>query len=744
MELMRSTIVAATFAVFLAAGLNGARADIYVVTNTSESGPGSLAQAIVDTNARTGPDTIVFNIPGSGVHLIDLSKTALPEITEPLVIDGYTQPGAHPNTLSVGDDAVILIQLDGGLNPAGSKGLTITAGSCLVRGLSITGFSVIPNIDPYNIQGGAGIEMKGPGSGNVIQGNFIGLQPDGITGRGNYTGIRERFQSIIGGIEPNARNVISGNGSGVEGFGGGIPGAGLLAGNYIGTDATGTRAVGNKGSGVLVGGTDVVIGGTAAGAANVISGNGAGVTLGLTFAPHGVAHADRALIQGNLIGTKADGVGPLGNKTSGIYFFASARSTIGGLAPGAGNVIAFNDSGIIATRSEDAILSNRIFGNYSRGIIIYDDPRFPEWTPPVITAEAVANGTATISGTLQSAPNVQFLVQVFADSQSLTTPNQAFLGSIQVTTDSNGTGNFTANVPFSDPDVIFNATSTAPTGGNGTTSEFSRQPAFVQNLSARAAVGTGENALIGGVMMKAELNILRGLGPSLTPYGVTNALLDPTLEFHDSTGAQMFDDNWRDNQNQATQIQNSGLAPTSDAEAAIMPFGPGSTFTFAAAGFAPYTAILRGKGDTTGIGVVEAYGLPYSNYGSYPELANISARGFVGTGENVIIGGFIVGGGTEPSRVVVRAIGPSLKAAAVSNPLPDPVLELHDGNGLTIKTNDNWEDVQKDDLQIVGLAPTDRAESAMLTRLGPGAYTAIVRGKGNATGVALVEVYRLP
>jgi hypothetical protein len=738
----RRGILAAAVALFFLGAVGATRADNYIVTSTSPSGPGSLAQAITDSNAHTGQDTIAFNIPGAGVHLIDLSKTALPDITDSLVLDGYTQPGARPNTLSVGDDAVILIQLDGGLNPAGSKGLTITAAqNCLIRGLALTGFLVFPNQDPYNIQGGAGIEMKGPGTGNVIQGNFIGLNPDGFTARGNYTGVRANFESVVGGIDPTVRNVISGNGDGVVRAGGGNPATGILAGNYIGTDATGMRAVGNTRSGVVVGATDVVVGGTAVGSGNVISGNGTGITLGLLFGPHLTAHADRAVIQGNLIGTQANGGGPLGNTGSGISFFVSANSTIGGPDPGAGNVIAFNDIGIFATRTEDAILSNRIYGNYTRGIIIYDDPRLPEWTPPVITGGVVTNGTATISGTLQSAPNVQFRVQLFADSQSLTTPNQTFLGSVNVTTDSSGRGSFTASFPFSDSDVVFNATSTAPTAGYGTTSEFSRQPAFLQNLSARAAVGTGENALIGGVVMKQSRTVFRGIGPSLTPYGVSNALTDPTLEFHDSKGAQMFDDNWKDNQAQATEIQNSGLAPIADAEAALMPFGPGSTFTFVS-GFAPCTAILRGKGDSTGIGVVEAYGLAFS--APDPQLANISARGFVGTGENVIIGGFIVGGGTEPARVVVRAIGPSLKNAAVSNPLPDPVLELHDGNGLTLRVNDNWQETQKDDLQTVGLAPTDNAESAILTRLGPGAYTAIVRGKDNMTGVALVEIYRLP
>src|SRR5207237_5907782 len=126
-----------------------------------------------------------------------------------------------------------------------------------------------------------------------------------------------------------------------------------------------------------------------------------------------------------------------------------------------------------------------------------------------------------------------------------------------------------------------------------------------------------------------------------------------------------------------------------------------------------------------------------------PKLANISARGLVGTGDDVIIGGFILGSGNESPRIVVRAIGPSLKAFGIANPLPDPLLELHDGNGLIITSNDNWTEAQKDDLQTVGLAPTDDKESALLIRLAPGAYTAIVRGQDKATDIGMVEVYNL-
>jgi len=125
-------------------------------------------------------------------------------------------------------------------------------------------------------------------------------------------------------------------------------------------------------------------------------------------------------------------------------------------------------------------------------------------------------------------------------------------------------------------------------------------------------------------------------------------------------------------------------------------------------------------------------------------LGNISARAFVGTGDNVLIAGFIIGVGDETTRIVVRALGPSLKAAGINNPLLDPTLTLYDGNGVLIQSNDNWADSQADDLQTVGLAPGSSAESAILKRLQPGTYTAVVRRKENATGIAVAEVYRIP
>jgi hypothetical protein len=154
-----------------------------------------------------------------------------------------------------------------------------------------------------------------------------------------------------------------------------------------------------------------------------------------------------------------------------------------------------------------------------------------------------------------------------------------------------------------------------------------------------------------------------------------------------------------------------------------------------------YTAVVRGKGAATGVAVVEAYDLALA---ANSRLANISTRGFIDTGDNVMIGGLIIGGaGQGSARVVVRAIGPSLGAFGIPNPLANPVLEMHDGNGVLETSNDNWQDCQASEIQATGLQPSNDNESAVVATLRPGNYTAIVRGANNTTGVGLVEAYNI-
>jgi hypothetical protein len=252
------------------------------------------------------------------------------------------------------------------------------------------------------------------------------------------------------------------------------------------------------------------------------------------------------------------------------------------------------------------------------------------------------------------------------------------------------------------------------------------------NISTRLRVLTDENVLIGGFIITgadAKTVIIRGLGPSLTSQGVPGALQDPTLELHQGNTTIATNDNWKDTQEQA--INASTIPPTNDLESAIVAtLNPGA-----------YTAILAGKNGGTGVGLVEVYDLSQP---ANSQLANISTRGFVDTGDNAMIGGMILGpNNAASSRVIVRAIGPSLQNAGVANPLQDPTLELHDGSGTTIASNDNWKDTQQSDVEATTIPPTDDRESAIVATLSPGPYTAIVRGKSDTTGVALVEVYNL-
>jgi hypothetical protein len=257
-------------------------------------------------------------------------------------------------------------------------------------------------------------------------------------------------------------------------------------------------------------------------------------------------------------------------------------------------------------------------------------------------------------------------------------------------------------------------------------------PQFL-NISTRMLVGTDDNVLIAGFIItgsEQKTVILRAIGPSLSTSGVEGVLPDPTLELHDATGAIIAsNDNWRDTQQ--SEIEASGLQPEDDRESAtIQTLDPGA-----------YTAIIRGNDGSTGVALAEVYDISQS---AQAALANISTRGFVGSGNNIMIGGFIIGGSDAiPSEIIARAIGPSLTDAGISNPLNDPVIELHDDNGTLLMRNDNWRDTQQADIAASGLAPNNDAESAIIAFLIPGAYTITVSGNSDATGVALMEVYNM-
>ncbi len=259
----------------------------------------------------------------------------------------------------------------------------------------------------------------------------------------------------------------------------------------------------------------------------------------------------------------------------------------------------------------------------------------------------------------------------------------------------------------------------------------SATPSTLGNISTRLRVETGDNVLIGGFIVtgpQPKKIIVRAIGPSLPLAG---ALADPVLELRNSSGGLIrSNDNWRDDPAQESEINATGIPPSNDLEAAIVETLP--------ANGSAYTAIVRGANNGTGIGVVEAYDLDRT---VNSKLANISTRGLVQTGDDVLIGGLIVLG-QNPLRVIVRAIGPSLPFPGA---LANPTLNLHDSNGTLLISNDNWRDdpAQESEIIATGIPPSDDLESAIIRNLIPGSYTAIVRGVNDTTGIAVVEAYGL-
>jgi hypothetical protein len=326
------------------------------------------------------------------------------------------------------------------------------------------------------------------------------------------------------------------------------------------------------------------------------------------------------------------------------------------------------------------------------------------------------------------------------DNDGLTTDQEIALGTNPLVSDTDGdelSDGDEANIYHtkptvgdSDGDGISDGGEIA--GGSDPLNAYSRPGSInFANISTRLSVGTGDNAMIGGFIITGthtKTVVVRGIGPSLPLPGV---LADPVIEVYDGGGVlRGTNDNWNDAQTKQQIIEN-GLAPVNDLESALLgTINPGA-----------YTVVVRGKNNGTGVGLFEVYDVDQT---VDSKLANISTRGFVDTGDNVMIGGTIIVGSTS-TQVLIRAIGPSLTNLGVPNALQDPTLELHDENGDLLDANDDWQDSpNKQAIINTTIAPTDDRESAVLATLPPGAYTAVVRGSGNSTGVALVEAYQLP
>ncbi len=497
----------------------------FVVTNTNNTGDGSLRQAILNANASAGADVISFAILAAGVQTITLAST-LPSITDPVTIDGTTQPGFAGTPL---------IELNG--NGIAGNGLNIAAGNTTIRGLAINRFA------------GSGILITASATNAVIQGNYIGTNATGTAALANGTGVTiGGAGNTVGGTTPQARNLISGNlGSGVTVQGAASSGN-VVLGNFIGTNAAGTAAIPNQGiqSGVFIlNAPGNTIGGTAAGAGNVISGN---AQHALTIVG---ATATGNLVQGNFVGTAADGATPLGNGGIGIDIVSApgntvggtgtarnlvahnqtgmqirtgadnnivrnnsitsnsgvavriddtSGNTIGGLVTGDGNTIQNNGTGIVvltATSARNAILGNSISGNAFLGIdidqdgVTANDATDVDSGPngrqnfPVLTAAA-----GGVQGTLNSTPNATYRIEFFGNTACDASGNgegATFLGA-HVSHDRRQPGN--ATIPLFAATAGQAVTATATDSSNNT-SEFS---ACVQTTEAPVITLTATDA----------------------------------------------------------------------------------------------------------------------------------------------------------------------------------------------------------------------------------------------------------
>jgi hypothetical protein len=462
----------------------------FTVSNTNDSGAGSLRQAILDANGHPGADTIAFDIPGAGVHTIT-PTTSLPAVVDQVLIDGYSQTGSVENTAVIGTNAVLEIEIDG--TTAGGIGIDLngpaTSGS-VVQGLVVNRFSTGIEVDNSNDV--------------VVRGNFLGTDPTGTLPRPNDTGVQcGANAALIGGSSPGDRNLVSGNTAGT--FSGALLLNGLatnsrVQGNLIGTDATGLHALPNLG-GLAAYGTGNTIGGAAAGEANVVSGNSL----------YGMWIEGSIVIQGNLVGLAGDGLSPLGNATDGIVIHGSNDSVIGGLGPGEGNEIAFNlGHGIDNDGIRNSMRANSIHDNGLLGIKNYTGSNAPQANDagdaddgsnhlqnfPIVQAVVHLAGSTEIVGKLDSTPSTEFDLDFYANPACSNYPRElaegaTYLGSTHLATDDTGHVTFASTFPVVTEDgARISVTATDP---DGNTSEFSQRIVFfmTSSVSGPASGGTG-------------------------------------------------------------------------------------------------------------------------------------------------------------------------------------------------------------------------------------------------------------
>ena len=572
----------------------------------------------------------------------------------------------------------------------GAKLINVT-GLAYLLGIQLDNFGELVLAAPGSIDGrqsdlyNAGLVnlVTPPASGVPLQADFKDIVSPGTVALGN-------FHTLTGGsiVAAGGGNIVAAGGGNIVAAGGGNiisrDGAGLIGpdgASLIGPD--GASLISNKPAGIVAAGGGNIVGNAgagivAAGAGNILVNNGGNLT-GPRAASRRKSASDeirREAAEGDS-GLVLDGASLSGS----LRVFGSVVNR-GFVSPGS---------------SAGGIYISGDYTQQATGTLVLDVGGAAG--EPTGSDRLAINGSANLGGKLIVKTINGFTPQSGDTFSPLT--YGAVSGSFE-TVSSNAQVNF---------------------GSNGMTMQVAgpNPPApKALNIATRMRVETGDNVLIAGFIITGDQPkkvLVRGIGPSLP---VSGALADPTL---DLDGGAFFNDDWRSDQQ--GEIEGTTIPPSSDLESAIVAtLDPGA-----------HTAVLRGKNDGTGVGLVEVYDL---ESGSPVQLANISTRGQVQTGDNVMIGGFIIGG-NYPAKVLLRAIGPSL---TVDGALQDPTLELVDSNGSSI-SNDNWRATQEAEIVATTVPPTNDREAAIVATLVPGAYTAIVRGKDDTVGVALVEGYNL-
>jgi predicted outer membrane repeat protein len=717
-----------------------------VVTSTADSGAGSLRDTIA---AAADGDTIQFD-PALNGETVSLSSGEL------VINKNMTISGPGPNTLTVSRVASAPFRIFHILpgHTITLAGLTISRGDADESGFGIRNEQSVLTIDNCIVrdnQPGAGYGGDGAGVYNyegtlkvqnsTIAGNFAFVYGGYGTGGGICsTGTLEISHSTIfnntafengGGIACSGSlqiddSIISSNTAGLMfGYGGGIVHFGT--GSISNSTVCSNRAVGSHDGFATGYAGGISNGGILTITNSTISGNSATADQAGIYNGGGSGSSTLVIRNSTISDNTTNG------RAGGIYNLSNGAVRIGNTIIKAGNSGANirNNGGTVISdgynlSSDDAagffagagdqINTNPILGPLQNN----GGPTLTHL--PLSGSPAINAGDPTFNSDTVYDQRGPGYARVFN--------GRLDIGSVEVQPTPIPTPTATPSpTPSLSPTPTATATST-PTPTPTVT------PPSLGNISTRLRVETRNNVLIGGFIISGNTSkdiVLRGIGPSLGQFGLSPILTDPILELRGAGGTLIFqNDDWQENSQQAAQLSALGLAPQNQKESGIV-----ATLAPAA-----YTAILAGKNGDSGIGAVEIYD---TNHGNGSQLANISTRGLVQTGDNVMIGGFILGGGSGSNQIVVRGIGPSLSQFGLSPVLTDPTLELRNADGVLLISNNDWQDDSASAAQLISrnLAPQNPKESGSFSILPPGGFTAILGGVNGGTGIGLVEIYNV-